>query len=110
MPLMALQLAVIEKPHSSSLAAYLWILHYVQEILSINLEMWVRGEVSAPLRFQVIKQLVINWLHGAYMAERGFNPGTAASISIVLHVRGAAKLEGWSANSSQQKNVPLFPL
>lgn len=67
------------------------------------------GGVSAPLRFQVIKQPEINWLHSGYTAERGFNPGTAASISIVLHVWGTAKLEGHIANSSQQKMCPDVP-
>lgn len=43
------------------------------------------------------------------MAERGFNPGTAAAISIVLHVGGAAKSEGRSANSSQQKMCADVP-
>lgn len=72
---------------SSFLAAYLWILHHVHGMHSINPEMWARGGVSAPPGFQVIKQPEINWLHGAYMAERGFNPGAAASISIVVRVR-----------------------
>lgn len=75
---------------------------------SINPGMWARGGVSAPPGFQVIKQPEINWLHGAYMAERGFNPDAAASISIVLHVRGAAKLEGRKFKSA--KNVSLCPL
>lgn len=82
-------------------------MHHVQEMHSINPEMWARGGVSAPPRFQVIKQPEINWLHGAYMTVRGFNPGTAAAISIVLHVGGAAKSEG--ANSSQQKMCPDVP-
>lgn len=43
------------------------------------------------------------------MAERGVNPGMAASITIVLHVPRAAKLVGHSSGkvSKKESRCPL---
>lgn len=66
--------------------------HYVQEILSINMEIWVRGGLPAPQRFQVIKQPEINWLHGDYVVRVDLTQAQRP-LSVLYYV--FSKLQSW---------------